>query len=161
MNPATVLQDGKTRICKRVDPEPVSGEVPWVASEEGLGANTALWEKNPVTWSLGKGAARADHICWKAAHIPEASSVPCARLFAPHRLIECLSPDGVHPLGKSECEEWEEGMDDSALRNGVFENHSKPWDLPVVLVRAGKEPSLLCSKMKGYSLMCPNVSFQH
>lgn len=34
-------------------------------------------------------------------------------------------------------------MDHSELGNGVFENHSRLWDLPRVLVRAGNKPRLL------------------
>lgn len=32
----TVVQDRVARLCESVDPEPASGEVPWVPSEEGL-----------------------------------------------------------------------------------------------------------------------------
>lgn len=59
------------------------------------------------------------------------------------------------------CEDWEEGMDHSGLGNGVFENYFKQWDVPRVLVRAGNKPRLISSKMKGHSVMCSAVSFQH
>lgn len=34
-SPATVMQDGETRICERLGPEPVSGVALWITSEEG------------------------------------------------------------------------------------------------------------------------------
>lgn len=99
-------------------------------------------------WNLSKVAAQAGHLCWKVAHVPETrSSVTEVPLFAPHRLTECLSPDGGRLEEVCVCEDWEEGMD-HWLGNGVFENYFKTWDVPSVLIRAGNEPSILSSKMK-------------